>query len=161
MQPECLSCVARSPAITALTWLLLFAQAQNEIWDYQFGMCPPEGSDGLLEIYGVGQRNCAAIDMAYACGSGAWTRTRITSSKGWRATDCTTPEQRKGNEKVRIAGFCAATKGESRASTSCGRVICAGSLAHSPRPAAIDSLTLELSDVFCYPVCAVSGEAPS
>jgi hypothetical protein len=26
-------------------------------------------------------------------GSGAWTRTRITSSKGWRATDCTTPEQ--------------------------------------------------------------------
>jgi hypothetical protein len=26
------------------------------------------------------------------CGSGAWTRTRITSSKGWRATNCTTPE---------------------------------------------------------------------
>jgi hypothetical protein len=25
-------------------------------------------------------------------GSGAWTRTRITSSKGWRATNCTTPE---------------------------------------------------------------------
>jgi hypothetical protein len=27
-----------------------------------------------------------------AGGSGAWTRTRITSSKGWRATNCTTPE---------------------------------------------------------------------
>src|SRR5215469_10578534 len=26
-------------------------------------------------------------------GSGAWTRTRISSSKGWRATDCTTPDQ--------------------------------------------------------------------
>jgi hypothetical protein len=26
-------------------------------------------------------------------GSGAWTRTRITSSKGWRATNCTTPDQ--------------------------------------------------------------------
>lgn len=26
-------------------------------------------------------------------GSGAWTRTRITSSKGWRATNCTTPEK--------------------------------------------------------------------
>jgi hypothetical protein len=25
-------------------------------------------------------------------GSGAWTRTKITSSKGWRATNCTTPE---------------------------------------------------------------------
>ena len=31
-------------------------------------------------------------------GSGAWTRTRITSSKGWRATNCTTPEQ--GTESV-------------------------------------------------------------
>ncbi len=28
-------------------------------------------------------------------GSGAWTRTKITSSKGWRATNCTTPETRK------------------------------------------------------------------
>ena len=26
-------------------------------------------------------------------GSGAWTRTRITSSKGWRATNCTTPDR--------------------------------------------------------------------
>ena len=28
-------------------------------------------------------------------GSGAWTRTKITSSKGWRATNCTTPEMPK------------------------------------------------------------------
>lgn len=34
-------------------------------------------------------------------GSGAWTRTRITSSKGWRATNCTTPEMRLQNYKLR------------------------------------------------------------
>ena len=33
-------------------------------------------------------------------GSGAWTRTRITSSKGWRATNCTTPEYVQGQDRV-------------------------------------------------------------
>ena len=43
-------------------------------------------------------------------GSGAWTRTRITSSKGWRATDCTTPEQ---PEKCsRAADACAMYPGQ-------------------------------------------------
>ena len=42
--------------------------------------CLPRGRRGTYRIEGNS-------------GSGAWTRTRISSSKGWRATDCTTPDQ--------------------------------------------------------------------
>src|ERR1019366_619844 len=45
----------------------------------------PDGAE--REVRSVHRR-----DSRKSIGSGAWTRTRITSSKGWRATDCTTPE---------------------------------------------------------------------
>jgi hypothetical protein len=43
----------------------------------------PEGEDCGLQV----------SEEEGEVGSGAWTRTRITSSKGWRATNCTTPER--------------------------------------------------------------------
>lgn len=55
-------------------------------WD--FSGAPPQkrGSQGA-----AGSRKKTPVYGR--SGSGAWTRTRITSSKGWRATNCTTPEQ--------------------------------------------------------------------
>jgi hypothetical protein len=49
--------------------------------------------EARLRLNSRDNRGCAARrEHVNEIGSGAWTRTRITSSKGWRATDCTTPE---------------------------------------------------------------------
>ena len=45
-----------------------------------------------IESSREGRETNVCANSASKSGSGAWTRTRITSSKGWRATNCTTPE---------------------------------------------------------------------